>query len=220
MISSKHPRSIPVAAAILGACLCAVLLLTHVDPSAARKAYSYKVVVARLDVKETARYTSDSVVSWNGDAHHHDAMQEEGELPPLPTVLPRAGGHVIVQTDVIVDGEETQIDGDGSKDPCSKLIDEKDTNGLVVKVKPHGEGKLKSIWTIPHGFSSPNCGFLYDQFPSKFQQGDVVSGDIGDKRVVVTIDGSAKRAATQRHGNITQQLKWTGKVVLVRHGPR
>src|SRR6476659_3571398 len=100
-------------AALLGACLFVVLLLARPDMSTARKVFTYKIVHARLDVEEAAKYVTSGRGRWDASAHHHDVQQEEGDLPPLPSSLPRSGGSVFAISDASVDGDETLIDSQG-----------------------------------------------------------------------------------------------------------
>jgi hypothetical protein len=85
-----------------------------------------------------------------------------------------------------------------------------------VLVKPLGHGKLKTIWEIPHGIATFECGFGYDLLPSKFQVKSVVKGSIGDPRLVLKAKGNEEKTEPRREGSIHQGIEWDGTVVLKR----
>src|SRR5947207_1152799 len=74
--------------AAFAACACAGLALVlgpGARPAVAASSASYKVLSAHLNVYEDGSFTASSgPVAWKGNGHHHDTLQAEGDLPPLP----------------------------------------------------------------------------------------------------------------------------------------
>ena len=208
------------AAAVLLAAVSATLLVDRPAGAAtASRVFTYKVVQARLDVVETGKYVSDSRVRWDGTGHQHDRLAgQDDELPPLPVPIPTGGRHgVFALTDVIWDGDETLIGADGKKAPCSGVWERKKQGGITVVIKQIREGKLLTIWDIPHGLATNRCGFSYDLIEeSSVQSKKIIDGDIGDHRLVFRIDRKLEKTKEERHGTKTQVLKWEGLMVLKR----
>jgi hypothetical protein len=211
--------SIRFAAAFLCAGLGLLLLLSMPGGAAGQhrtigpQVFVYEVHAASLHVNEEAKYVTGSPVRWEGSAHHHDVLPDRGgdQLTPVP----KRGGGVFARTDEVIDGTEKQTNSDGSTNTCSGDFSSEDNGGIEVDVQPF-RGRLMTKWEIPHGFSTDKCGSENDLFPSTFISKHVVGGDLGDHRLVLTINDNARK--TKQAPNITyyQELKWQGRVVLVK----
>ena len=206
------------AGAALCATLCLILLLGRPSGAAgqprtiAPRIFVYEVVAASLHVNEEAKYVTGSPTRWEGSAHHHDVLPDRGDQM---TPVPRRGGSVFARTDQIIDGSETQTYSDGSTAPCSGSFGSEDRGGIEIDVQPF-RGRLMTKWEIPHGFSTDKCGSERDLFPSTFISRHVVGGDLGDHRLVLTINDNASRRKQEPTVTYYQELKWQGKVVLVK----
>jgi hypothetical protein len=181
--------------------------------------YSYIVEGAHLNVFEDGKYrSSHPPVRWDGDGHHHETMTPpDPELPPLPAPLATKGvSGVSVPTDVVIDGQETLIDADGNREPCSGVFSSEDKAGISVEVNAKG-GRARTTWKIPNDFVSPKCGFGYDYLPNPLVDHNPVKGDIGDRHLVLIAKGKRSKTKILADGStVEHNLSWEGAIVLRR----
>jgi hypothetical protein len=71
--------------------------------------------------------------------------------------------------------------------------------------------KLATMWPIPTGFASPNCGRLYDQFGGEIQAQATVGGEIGDRNLVLDIEGKKTETSPDRATPADGQLERQGR---------
>ncbi len=201
----------------------AVAASLFVVPSAGAKAipksHSYEIKSAFLKVNDVASETTNFGASWNGSGHHLESLQEpagqgQDDLPLLPVgLIAGKKNSVTVLTDQIRDGNETLIDAAGMKDECSGEWEEQTDNSFSVAIKESGK-KINSKWEFPTGVASENCGFLYDQFKSPFKVNGSDAGEIGDKRITLSANGTKAETETTSTFTIEQTITYKGKVVL------
>jgi hypothetical protein len=176
----------------------------------------YEVKQAQLKVDESGSY-SGGAVSWSGKGDRQEKYVPDPELPSLPAPLPSSGGGVAVLTQLVSKGEETEIDEEGKKDPCSGSWTEEESGGFTVLVKPLPQGKLETIWEIPHGIATNRCGFGYDLLPGgTVREKSIVKGHIGAGRLVLTVKDKEGKSRARGGGRDDQELEWDGEVVLER----
>ncbi len=174
----------------------------------AGKSFVYEPIHALLIIKDKA--TSDyPSLKWNGFG------RVEQKLKPsmLPVLLARGSTvPVDINTNETSNGDET-LTASGTNDPCSGDWEGKPEPGaIVVQVHQVAGGKLATMWPIQAGFASPNCGRLYDQFAGEIQVHTTVAGEIGDRRLVLNIEG--KKTKTSSDHATQQTVSWNGRVVL------
>ncbi len=178
-------------------------------PTGIGKSFVYEPVHALLIVKDkaTSEYPS---LKWTGFGR----LEQKLEPSKLPVLLAPGGTiAVVINSRDTTNGDET-LTASGTTDPCSGDWEGKPEPGsIVVQVTQKAGGKLATMWAIPTGFASPNCGRLYDQFGGEIQAHATVSGEIGDRHLVLSIDDKTKPKTSP--GRETQQtVSWNGRVVL------
>ena len=205
--------------ALIGAlAFAAAMTLGPAAASAAPQAFSYKITAANLDVMETGTWTSTATAfSWDGTGHHHHShAPDDPDLPPLPaTLIEGQQNGIFVNTNLLDDGAETLIGDDGTKNECSGTWEGEQDGDFAVKIKGRGDN-LTSHWEIPTGISSVNCGLVYDLFDGRLKIKGKASGRIGAGKIVLQTDGTKKDSEATATTNLTQEVKWEGKVVLKR----
>jgi hypothetical protein len=79
------------------------------------------------------------------------------------------------------------------------------------------QGKLETIWEIPHGIATNRCGFGYDLLPGgTVREKSIVKGHIGAARLVLTVKDKEAKSRARGGGRDEQELEWDGRVVLER----
>ena len=177
-------------------------------PTGAGKSFVYEPVHALLIIKDTATSNYPSL-AWNGFGR----VVQKLEPSRLPILLVRGGTAPInINSNETSNGDET-LTASGTNDPCSGDWEGKPEPGSIsLQVTQKGGGKLATMWPIPTGFASPNCGRLYDQFGGEIQVHATVGGEIGDRRLVLNID--SKKTETSPDHTTQQTVSWNGRVVL------
>jgi hypothetical protein len=171
----------------------------------------YEAVHALVIVKDKATY-SYSGVKWDGFGRLVQKLGPSG----LPILLARGGGPypINISDHETSNGDET-LTTSGVKDKCSgSWVGESRRGAIVLKVKQAGAGKLQTLWELPTGFASPECGRLYDQFGGGIEVGTTVDGEIGDPHLNLNIEG--KETETSADGSTQQTIQWEGRVILAR----
>jgi hypothetical protein len=177
-------------------------------PTGAGKSFVYEPVHALLIIKDKA--TSDyPSLNWNGFGR----VVQKLKPSRVPVLLGRGGTVAVnINSNETSNGDET-LTASGKEDACSGSWEGKREPGaIVVQVTQEGGGKLATMWPIPTGFASPNCGRLYDQFGGEIEAHATVGGEIGDRHLVLNIEN--KKTETSPDHFTQQTVSWDGRVVL------
>ena len=201
-----------------GSVAAAAIAVSGMGVAAASKGAAYKVTEAKLDVIEVAKYSSTSSPSaWDGAGDvHHALPDDQGEIPALPqSLLAGKQNSVAVFTDEFSDGIENLVNAEGEKDECSGSWELEEDDQFVVGLK-ETKDKLVSIWEIPTGISSANCGVVYDILDGPIKTKGKGSGHVGGAKIVLETRGSKKDSELSVTTTLEQSVKWEGKVMLKR----